>query len=238
VKAEADAADTAVQNAVKLLEHVSSLATQGATSLTDANQRQNLAQEVEAVQEQLVALSRTSVGGRFIFSGDRDQEPAYTLDLSAPTGVDRLFTTAATQQIQDADGTSFTASRTAQDIFDHRNADDTPAADNVFAAVNTLRLALQNNDPDAIKGTIDTLHTVSDSLNAKLSYYGTVQNRISAALDRASKSAVQLKADLSSVQDTDLPAATVAMSQGQVQQEATLAAQAKMPKTSLFDFLA
>ena len=59
------------------------------------------------------------------------------------------MTAPATRLIQDSNGVVFAVSKTAQDLFDHRNPDDSFAADNVFAAVNNLRLALANNDQAA-----------------------------------------------------------------------------------------
>jgi len=237
-KSVADTAESALEAAAKLMDTASTLATQGATSLSTAQDRASMAQELQGIQEQLVGLSRSSTLGSFVFSGDRAQEPAYELNLAAPTGVNRLLQAPSTQQTQDADGVPFVASRTAQDIFDHRNPDDSVATDNVFSAVNGLRVALLANDAAGIKASIDSLHAAADSLNVNLGFYGGVQNRISDSLNRASSSEVLQKSALSGIQDADLPAATIAMSLGQVQQQASLAAQAKMPKTSLFDFLA
>ena len=65
------------------------------------------------------------------------------VNLANANGVDRLITAPATRLIQDSNGVVFAVSKTAQDLFDHRNPDDSIAADNVFAAVNNLRVALE-----------------------------------------------------------------------------------------------
>jgi len=170
-KSVADTDESALEAAAKLMDTASTLATQGATSLSTAQDRASMAQELQGIQEQLVGLSRSSTLGSFVFSGDRAQEPAYELNLAAPTGVNRLLQAPSTQQTQDADGVPFVASRTAQDIFDHRNPDDSVATDNVFAAVNGLRVALLANDAAGIKASIDSLHAAADSLNVNLGFY-------------------------------------------------------------------
>ena len=142
-------ADGALSSAIRLMDRARVLGSQGATSTLDASSRQTLANEVQALLEQMVACSRTAVQGRYIFSGDREDAPAYQIDSTSPTGVARLLTAAATRRIEDPAGSTFTAAKTAQEIFDNRNDDGTPAADNVFAALNTLRAALLNTDPVA-----------------------------------------------------------------------------------------
>ena len=238
VKSEVDTSEQALQAATQIMDRVSTLAAQGVNSTATAAGRQSIAQEVTGLLQQLVGLSQASVQGRYVFSGDQSQSPAYSLNLNAPNGVDRLVTTAATRQIADATGVSFTVAMTAQDIFDHRNPDDSTAADNVFAAVNSLRVSLQNNDQAGISNALNSLHTANAYLNTQLSFYGTVQNRIQDAQDYSSRYQVQLQTDLSNIQDADITQAALALTQGNTQLNTALAAQAKIPHTSLFDFLA
>lgn len=238
VKSEVDTSEQALQSATQIMDRIATLAAQGVNSTTTADSRQSIAQEVTGLLQQLVGLSQTAVQGRYVFSGDQSQSPSYSLDLNAPNGVDRLVTTTSTRQIADATGVSFTVGLTAQDIFDHRNPDDSTAADNVFAAVNSLRVSLQNNDPAGISNALNSLHTASDYLNTQLSFYGTVQNRVQSAQDYSSRYQVQLQTDLSNIQDADITQAALALTQGNTQLDSALAAEAKTPHTSLFDFLA
>jgi flagellar hook-associated protein 3 FlgL len=238
VKSEVDTSEQALQTATQIMDRVSTLAAQGVTSTATAAGRQSIAQEVTGLLQQLVGLSQTAVQGRYVFSGDQSQSPSYSLDLNAPNGVDRLLTTTSTRQIADATGVSFTVAMTAQDIFDHRNPDDSTATDNVFAAVNSLRVTLQNNDQAGISNALNSLHTANSYLNTQLSFYGTVQNRIQGAQDYSSSYQVQLQTDLSNIQDADITQAALALTQGNTQLNTALAAEAKVPHTSLFDFLA
>src|SRR5436305_11085149 len=69
VKAQADAADSALQAAVQVMQQASVLAVQGASSITTPEQQKQLASQVQALQSQLVSLSRTQIAGVYIFSG-------------------------------------------------------------------------------------------------------------------------------------------------------------------------
>ena len=237
VKTETDSAEQALETGTQLMDRVTSLALAGANTTQTATTRQSIAQEVTSILQELVGLSQTAVHGRYVFSGDQSQNASYVLNLAAPTGVDRLISPASTRQITDATGVSFTVAKTAQDIFDHRKPDDTIAADNVFAAVNALRVSLESNDQPGIVTALNSLHTANDYLNTQLSFYGSVQSRIQDAQDYSSHYQVQLQTDLSQIQDADVTQASIALAQGNAQLNTSLAAEARQPRTSLFDFL-
>lgn len=238
VKSETDSAESSLETATQLLDRATSLAAQGANFTQDASARQAAAQEVTSILQELVGLSQTSVLGRYVFSGDAPQQPSYSLDLNAANGVDRLLTPSATRQVVDATGVAFTIGHTAQDIFDHRNPDDSLAPDNVFAAVNSLRTSLLNNDQAGITAALAALHTAGDYMGTQLGFYGSVQNRIQDATDFASQQRVQLQTEQSQIQDADVAQAALDLAQGNAQLNTALSAEAKRPRTSLFDYLA
>jgi len=233
----AQAADNALSSSINLMDRALVLADQGANSTTDAQSRQSIAQEVEGLLEQMVAASRTQVQGHYIFSGDAYNAPAYQLDLSAPTGVDQLSNATASSRIQDPAGGTFQANKTAQDIFDSRNSDGTPASDNVFNALSTLRTALLNNDTDAVTSSIDLVKSSLDHLNSEQAFYGTVENRIQDAVSFSQSYDTQLQTELSNIQDADIPTAVMNLTQGNTQLQAAFQMQAKMPHSTLFDYL-
>jgi flagellar hook-associated protein 3 FlgL len=159
------------------------------------------------------------------------------VNLANPNGVDRLLTAPATRLIQDSTGVVFAVSKTAQDLFDHRNPDDSLAADNVFAAVNSLRVALANNDQAGTAAAAASIQTAQEYLNQQGTFYGAVQTRMSNALDLAQKFQLQWQTALSAKKDTDVAAAATELAQEQLSEQAAMQAQASIPRTSLFDFL-
>ncbi len=236
--AEANAADNALNAATKLMDRAVTLGTQGANSTMDAGDRQNLALEVQSLQDQMLAISGTTVQGRYIFSGDQDGSPSYGADPTAANGVQRLSTAPATRRVEDPSSGSFAVQQTAQSIFDNRNADDSLAPDNVFAALNSLRAALQNNDTDGITAAVGALRNASGHLSDSQAFYGTVENRIQDATNFAATYAVQLKTELGQKEDADITSAALIMNQGTLQLQAAFQMESKMPRTTLFDFLA
>jgi flagellar hook-associated protein 3 FlgL len=236
-KADADAADGALTAATKIMDRARVLAAQGASFTLDATGRQSLADEAQSLLEQMVAISRTTVQGRYIFGGDQDSVPPYDVDLTAANGVSRLTNSPATRRVEDSAGGSFAVSKSASQIFDTRKADDSLASDNVFASLNSLRVGLLANDTAQITAASASIQTAAIRLNTAQAFYGTAQNRIEDATNYCSSYDVQLKTELSQKEDADITAAALAITQGNIQLQAAFQMQAKMPRTTLFDFM-
>jgi flagellar hook-associated protein 3 FlgL len=239
-QSELDSADQALQSAVLVLDRAKVLATQGASSTTTPQQKMVIAQELRGLHESLINLSRTTVEGRYIFSGDADTTPAYALDPgdNTGTGATRLTTAEDTRYLAHPSGAAFQISRTARQIFDATDEiDGTARPENAFRAVNELRAALEADDPDAIQSAIGHLRLAADHVNQQLAFYGATQNRIRETVELNEKYAVSLKTELSHHQDADLPTAALELAQARYQQEAAMSAQARMPRSSLFEYL-
>ena len=235
---ELSSADTGLQSAIQLMDRAVALATQASGTTKTAQERSALATEVSALQQQMVGISQSTVNGRYIFSGDQDSKPSYVLDATQPNGVRQVAAAASTRVIHDINGTSISVAKTAAEIFDARNPDGTPAAGNVFAALGNLLTALNSNDDAGVQSSAAALKSAGDHLNLQLAFYGETSTRVSQAQDLAKKFLVEQQSELSNTRDADLTAAAIQLSQATTQQQASLTAQAKISKLSLFDFLA
>lgn len=237
VKGEVDTAESSLENATNLLQQAATLATQGATGTLSASDRASLSQQIQQILTNLVSTSQTQFNGLYVFGGDQATAPSYQVNLANANGVDRLVSTSSTRLIQDATGVTFAVSRSAQDIFDHRNPDDSLAGDNVFAAVNSLRVALANNDQTGIETAIGSIKLAQNSLSQQLAFYGGVQNQVANALDVAQKFQTQYQTSLGQLRDTDVASASIDLTQEQTSYSAAIQAEAVVPRTSLFSFL-
>ena len=236
VKAQVDSADSALQQAVQILEQAGTIGVEGDGD-TPSGQLATLANQIKGLISQLVSISRTTVDGVYIFSGDQGGSPSYQVDPSSPNGVDRLIKTQATAQAADPTGITFQVAKTAQDLFDKRDASDNFAPENAFAALKNLQTALQSGNSAAISSAIDGVHTAGAYLNQQLGFYGEAQNRIDSAISLAKKFEVQGQTQLSGLQDADVPAEALTMTQANTALDAALSSQAKRPTSSLFDYL-
>lgn len=238
IQSQVQSADGAVQTAIQLLNSAASLGTEGANTTASLSAQQTLGTQVEALLSQLVSVSRTEVGGVYVFSGDASGTPPYQVDSSSPTGVDRLISPQqSTLQIAGPSGVTFPVSLTAQQLFDQRDSSDNPTSNNAFAALNSLAQALQSGNQTAITQAISVVQGVSSYVNSQTGFYGAAENQITSALDLAQKFQTQDTAHLSSLQDADTATLAVQVTQASTALNAAMSAQAHKPTSSLFDYL-
>jgi flagellar hook-associated protein 3 FlgL len=232
-QADATAADTAIGSAITMMDQALTLAEQGANTTQTPEILQNLAQQVQSIQEQMVGVSQTTSAGRYIFSGDQMTIPAYTFDSSllSTNPVVQQSTSPATYQIEDPAGGSFPAAQSAQQIFDNSSSG------NVFTALNTLRLALLSGNTTSVDNAIEPIKQASTQLNTMQAFYGQVENRIQSASAYAGNLDTQLKTQISQTEDADVTSAAMSLTQGTTELQAAMQMQGKMPHSSLFDYL-
>jgi flagellar hook-associated protein 3 FlgL len=232
-KTEADAAESMLQGAVTLFDSVRSLGAAAANGTANAVTRAGIADELKSIIERFVGLSNTEVDGRFVFSGDADQGPAYDVDFDTQTPPWGAFLGAtSTRNATHPTGVQFRIAMTAKDIFDN---DD--ASKNVFQSVETLRQALLAGDDDAIQAALEPLAGISQHLNAALMFYGTVQTQISNGISTSESLILRLNAERADLEDADTTEAILELQQATFQQEAALKVKAASPKKSLFEYL-
>ncbi len=236
-QSENQTASGTLETAARVVERARVLAAQAASTTQSADTRSTIATEVQSLLEQLVTASNTLAEGRYIFSGDQDRSAAYALDLTQPEGVAAVAQCQATRLVEHPSGTTMAVSKTAAEIFDLDDATGTPAAANVFAAVNGLRTALAANDQAGIDTALTNLRAAGDYLNSQISFYGAAANRITEAIDYGNRYAVQLKTELGNREDADVVSAILELENAKTSQEAAYAARAQMPTGSLFDFM-
>ena len=232
VKTETDTGESALQSAVNLLDQVTTLGAQGQPNTQSAATRSQLADQVGSILQELVGISNTSVEGRYIFAGDNDQQAPYSTNLAQTFPVSAYAGSAATRQVQAPDGSLFSVSKTAQEIFDSGDPDTS-----IFVQVTSLRNALQNNDQAGIDAALGALTGTGTYLNTQLAFYGNVQDQVQQATDFGSNLQTQLKTQLGGIQDADLTQAITDLVQATMQEQAALGAEGQMPRTSLFNYL-
>jgi flagellar hook-associated protein 3 FlgL len=239
VQTNLNSANTALQSALTDVQTAITVATQGASTTSTAADDTNLATQVSQLLQNLVSLSNTNVNGTYIFSGDQDTQPSYQIDPSQPEGVQQLLATTSTQVIQDVNGTGIAVAKTAQEIFDPQDpVAGGPAANNTFAAVNSLLTALQNNDAAGAAAAATSLQSSSDYLNQQLAFYGEAQDQVTNAVSIAKQFQTQEQSSLGQLQDANIPAAALSLTQAQTQEQASLSVEAKMQQMpNLFSYL-
>ena len=234
---QAQQADQSLQSAGTLLNQVATLGSEGTATTTDANTRQQLAAQVTTLLQQMVSLANTNVNGQYIFSGDSDQQPSYQFNAATGT-VARLQTVTATRAIQDGSGGTIQINQSGNQIFDATDATGAPiTGQNVFSAISAVMSALSTNNTAALTTAVSNVQNASGYLSGQQQFYGNVESQVGAALTNTGTLGVQYQTELSNRQDVDATSAILELQQYTTTLQAALAAQAKMPQTTLFDVM-
>jgi flagellar hook-associated protein 3 FlgL len=235
VQTEASSADQALSSAISLIENAATTAEQGADTTATASQQQNLAVQVQSVQQQLVSLANTSVEGRYIFGGDQDQTVPYT--LATATGSAVLAPDPATRIIVNPAGETVYQALSAQQIFDPRDANGNATVSNAFAALTSLVTDLNAGNTVNLANDISSLQSVSTWLNQQQAYYGTAEQKMTNEQNNTSSQITSLETQIGNIRDTNMAQAATDLTTESTDQTAAMAAEAEIPTKSLFDYL-
>lgn len=226
VQTEVDTAEAAIASTVRLVERARVLAGEAAGSLATPEQIATMAIEAGGLLERAVGAANTTVEGRFIFSGDRDDAAPFALDLQAATPVSAYAGLAATRETLGPDGATFRASRSGDEVF-------TP----MLNAIENFRAALLSGDRAQIATAQNDIFAAEDHLRVQHAWYGTTQARVRDSISGASARAVRFETQVGALEDADVATAVVEFQKAKMQREASLQAQAQVPRRNLFDYL-
>jgi flagellin-like hook-associated protein FlgL len=245
-QAEASAADKALQTAINMMDQIDVIATQSLGISETTATRSSLAVQVQQLMQQMVGLSQLAVNGRYIFSGDTDQQMQYDYDETTNTAVWNVKSK-QTYQVLDIFGRSFKPAMTATEIFDSRDTADVPGGashpneENVFNAIQTLYNGLMSSNLAAgtstITDAISKIQAAQHWLNNSLSFYGSVSNRLTQSETMANQYSTMWTTQLGTIRDTDVASAATNLTAAKTQQEAAMAAYSSLSRQTLFDYI-
>ena len=230
-KAEVDAAEGGLQQAVKVVEKARVLAAQAQSGFNEDGTWYALQQQAGDLTTQVLNIANTNVEGRFIFSGDRDTSQPFTFD-PVNNVVSSYNGSANTRQSLAPGGIPFNVGLAGNDIFDSQ----APGA-SVFSALKQLQDAITAKDPAAVQTAMASIETSYQHLSTSLSTYGAVQSRVTDATTLAQKTDTSLRTQLSSIEDADATQAIIEMQTANTNLQAAFEVRGKVPRTSLFDYL-
>jgi flagellar hook-associated protein 3 FlgL len=218
-------ADSALSNAVQVTTRAVSLAVEGANGTLSASDKIAIAQELTGIQDQLIALANTQFEGKYLFAGQKNNQPAFTTDGS---GNVQYQGSSAVASIAIGQGVTSGAGVTGDKLFGANGS-------NIFEALaNTISVLNSNGD---VTASVTALQSSLSNLSAQRVFYGTAMNSI----DGVTKSFTTEKQNLSDREDqlvgTDMTKAVTDLTQATTVQGAVTAAFSKISQLSLLDYL-
>ena len=235
VQTEATTAAQALGSGISAIQSAITAGEQGANSNSTAANNQILAGQVQNIQQELVSVANTSVGGRYIFAGDSDQTAPYS--YSTAGGISSYAGASSTGVVVNPQGQSVYRGLTAQQIFGPVDATGVPTTNSTFAALQSLETALNANDQTGIASALTSLQTASAYVNTQQAYYGSAGNRITAEQNTAADQVTALQTSIGAIRDTNITEAASDLAQETTDQSAAYGAEAEISTKSLFSYL-
>ncbi|NMM54313.1 flagellar hook-associated protein FlgL [Paenibacillus aquistagni] len=219
--------DSLMQQANDVLKRARTLAQQGATGTTPDDARKAIAAEMEQLKEQLVMIGNSAYNGRYLFNGQKTDQPPYTAANAAndttDTGVYKLNVSPAV---------SVPVSITGEQIFGSAGAND-----NVFKVMDDLIDGLKTNDISKVAAGMDSIDGSADRISTQWAEIGARMNRFELMENRLADDKVNIKEQRAEVADVDMADAIIQLKQQENVLQAALSTGARIMQVSLIDFI-
>jgi flagellar hook-associated protein 3 FlgL len=194
--------DSALNDVFASLTSARDLAVGNASSTASAENRTAAASQVRMIRDQMVALGNTNVGGRYVFSGYRDQAPAFSENGT-------FVGDTSTKEVQALPGLRVKSSISGDQVF------GTNSPDSMFTVLDKLASALDANDPDAVRDTLKDLDANQNRVLAARSQVGGMLDNAKVAGAVASQRSAQATTEKSRLIEVDEITAATNMVQAQ-----------------------
>jgi flagellar hook-associated protein 3 FlgL len=215
-------AESTLNSVYDLITTVFTRGSAAANSLNDPASLSTLASEIRSLRDQIFSLANTQVRGRYLFAGSQVNSPAFSIlgDTVTYQG-DTIVNT-----IDISSNLDVQANVPGSSVFDP-----------VFASVDSLLLAVEGGNTNAIKAalgqfssTLATVGQVRASLGVDLA---KLQDSEVARLDQQ----LNIQTRQAHIGDADMAAAIAELNQTQSALQAALSAGSLIGQKNLFDYI-
>jgi flagellar hook-associated protein 3 FlgL len=222
-------ADSSLSSVVTSLTQAVSLGTEGANGTNSAANQQEIAVQIQGILSSVVSQANTKYQGSYLFGGTASTTQPYTADATSASGYTYNGNNDV-NSVQVGDNLSVQVNLPGSQIFSNSSA-------NVLGSLQSLVTALQSGNTTAIG-------TATNAVSAALSYvsqqrviYGNAESQLNAQDTYLQQETVTLASQATSLSGVDLAKAATNLSQAETDNNAALAAAAKVVPNTLLSYL-
>lgn len=218
-----ESADDAMDKMTQALHRVRELTVQASTGTNGADEKANIAIEIEQLKEHIATIANTKVGNKFIFNGTNTTEAP--VDLTS----NKVPTTSNDVLLEVSKGVHINVNVKSTDLLRGNNANDIlKELDNL---VNDL-----NSDGDIGK-YLSSLDSHLSNVVANRADLGARYNRIELIDDRLGSQEVIATKIISENEDAEMEKVIINLTTAEAVHRAALGVGAKIMQPTLMDFL-
>jgi flagellar hook-associated protein 3 FlgL len=220
-------ADSTLNNVVTLLTNAISVGTEGANGTLSASDRAAIANEVQGLQTQLVALANTTFQGAYLFAGTAVNTQPFTLNQA--TGAVTYSGNNGVTSTQLSNGDSIVTSVPGSQLFQNASGD-------VFAGIQNLVTSL--NSGNNIGAAVTQVQSALSQLSVQRVFYGNALNQVNSAETFLNQDKINLSSQESGLVGADLASVATNLSQAETASQATIAATGRiLSLPNLLDYI-
>jgi flagellar hook-associated protein 3 FlgL len=223
-------ADSALSSVVTSLTQAVSLGTEGANGTSSTSNQQAIATQVQGILSSVVAQANTSYQGSYLFGGTASTTTPYIADPTSPSGYTYKGNDDV-NSVQIGDKLSVQVNLPGSQIFSNSSND-------VLGSLSSLVTALQSGNKTAIGDATNAVSSALNYVSQQRVIYGNAESQLNAQETYLQQETVNLSSQATSLEGVDMAKAAVNLSQAETDNNAALAAAAKVLPDTLLNYLA
>ena len=223
-------ADSALSSVVTSLTQAVSLGTEGANGTSSASNQQAIATQVQGILSSVVSQANTSYQGSYLFGGTASTTTPYIADPTSPSGYTYKGNDDV-NSVQVGDKLSVQVNLPGSQIFSNSSND-------VLGSLSSLVTALQSGDTTAIGNATTAVSSALNYVSQQRVVYGNTESQLNAQETYLQQETVNLSSQATSLVGVDMATAATNLSQAETDNNAAVAAAAKVLPDTILNYLA
>ncbi|UOQ85170.1 flagellar hook-associated protein FlgL [Gracilibacillus salinarum] len=229
-----DNSDAALDEATQALQKLRELAVQASNGTYEEDQRENIAEEVDQLKEQLIDIANTKVNNKYLFNGtgttgveNADGDLAGPVQTDEDGNVISVASNNSDVNIEVLDGVKIKVNSDAENSFN----------EDLFKDIEAFSQALKNDDQEAISQSIEAIDSHINNVVNERADLGARMNRVELITDRISNQSIAAQTQMAENEDADIEEVITNLTTQESVHRAALSAGARIIQPTLLDFL-
>jgi flagellar hook-associated protein 3 FlgL len=221
-----DNSDDALDKATQVLQRVRELTVQASNGTLEESQRSMIAKEINELNEHLVAIANTEVGGKYLFNGTATT----TKPVQINDGPPKTFSVSPTEPnvyVEVSKGINIQVNSTPGKVF----------SNDLFSEIQNLVNDLETGNGQGIDNYLGEMQAHLDNLVSERAELGARYNRVEMIEQRLGSQEVIASRVLSENEDIDYEKVIMDLKTQESVHRAALAAGSRIIQPTLLDFL-
>lgn len=217
------------------LQRAKSLAVSQSTETSSPETRAAVAEEVEAIYQEMFRLANTQLGDSHVFAGHKTSSQAYTTNADGVEGTEDDASASylgndGEISVLIGEGMTLGISFSGEEVFEADGAE-------IFTTLEDLKAALQADDTEGISAQVEKLGNALNTINAMRAKAGAKLNRLESTTQFWSEFKATMTEVVSETEDADLADVFARLTSQETAYQASLASAARLFQQSILDYV-